>query len=89
MTTPPESDDGDTEPGLRAGRTLVLCASTTTLVFLGLAFSTQLLGAGLCMVLLGVIVATWTVVTVTLHQRLVPNNMLGGLPAHSGFLAWP
>ena len=68
---------GRTVKAFRAGRTLVVCASTTTLVFVGLAFSTQLLEAGLCMVLLGVVVATWTVVTVTLRQRLVPNNMLG------------
>ena len=62
---------------VRAGRTLVGCAGTTTLVFFGLAFSSRLLEAALCLVLLGVVVATWTVVTVTLRQRLVPNSMLG------------
>ena len=31
----------------------------------------------MCLTLLGVMVATWTVVTVTLRQRLVPNAMLG------------
>ena len=68
---------GSTVRAFRAGRTLVVCAGTTTLVFVGLAFSSQLLEAALCMVLLGVVVATWTVVTVTLRQRLVPNGILG------------
>ena len=68
---------GRTVRAFRAGRTLVVCAGTTTLVFVGLAFSSQVLEAALCMVLLGVVVATWTVVTVTLRQRLVPNSMLG------------
>ncbi len=68
---------GRTVRAFRAGRTLVVCAGTTTLVFVGLAFSSQVLEAALCMILLGVVVATWTVVTVTLRQRLVPNSMLG------------
>ena len=68
---------GRTVRAFRVGRTLVVCAGTTTLVFVGLAFSSRLLEAALCMVLLGVVVATWTVVTVTVRQRLVPNNMLG------------
>ncbi len=66
-----------TVKAFRAGHTLVACAAVTTLVFVGLAFSDQWLEAGMCPTLLGVMVATWTVVTVTLRQRLVPNAMLG------------
>lgn len=66
-----------TVKAFHAGHTLVACAAVTTLVFVGLAFSDQWLEAGMCLTLLGVMVATWTVVTVTLRQRLVPNAMLG------------
>ena len=76
------------ERRLGRGRTLVLAASTFPLFALVPAITTSAVAVGIAFFVGSALNIGWNVITVSLRQRIVPDDLLGRVNAGYRLLAW-